>query len=121
MKERKLLFSLKPGRDFFFQPYKASGPGGQNRNKRDTAIRLEHPESGVVVTACEERHQRQNKKSAVKKLTSHPKFKFWLYHKVNNTISAEKIVEEQMQEKYLKVEIKQDNKWTAVKNIVAST
>ncbi|MAE70245.1 MAG: peptide chain release factor-like protein [Gemmatimonadetes bacterium] len=39
---------------------KATGPGGQHRNKRETGVRLRHPPSGVVVSATERRSQIRN-------------------------------------------------------------
>lgn len=39
---------------------RASGPGGQHANKRETGVRLRHPPSGLVVTATERRSQHQN-------------------------------------------------------------
>ncbi len=45
--------------------YKASGPGGQNVNKRETAIRITHLPSGIVVSSQTERNQLQNKESAL--------------------------------------------------------
>lgn len=48
--------------------FRSSGPGGQNVNKRDTAVRLTHLPSGIVVTAQEERSQFRNKSVALEKL-----------------------------------------------------
>ena len=45
--------------------YKSSGPGGQNVNKRETAIRITHLPTGIVVTSQNERSQAQNKENAL--------------------------------------------------------
>ncbi len=48
--------------------FKGSGPGGQNRNKRETGIRLKHLPSGVTVSATERRSQAQNLHAAYERL-----------------------------------------------------
>ncbi len=48
--------------------YKASGPGGQHRNKVTSAVRLHHRPSGLTVTGTERRSQHENKANAVKRL-----------------------------------------------------
>jgi len=50
------------------QHYKASGPGGQHRNKVTSAIRLQHRPSGLVVTGTESRSQHENRARAVRRL-----------------------------------------------------
>ena len=48
--------------------YRASGPGGQHRNKTSSAVRLVHRPTGVMVTATERRSQHENKAVALKRL-----------------------------------------------------
>jgi ribosome-associated protein len=48
--------------------FKASGPGGQHRNKSSTAVRLQHLPSGVVTIGKRERSQRQNLTGALERL-----------------------------------------------------
>jgi hypothetical protein len=48
--------------------YRASGPGGQKRNKTSSAVRLRHQPSGLVITAEESRSQHDNKAHALRRL-----------------------------------------------------
>ncbi len=44
--------------------YRSGGPGGQKKNKTETAVRMRHIRSGIVVTASERRSRRDNLKIA---------------------------------------------------------
>jgi hypothetical protein len=48
--------------------YRASGPGGQKRNKTSSAVRLRHVPTGMIVIAEESRSQHENKAKALKRL-----------------------------------------------------
>src|SRR6516162_2765942 len=48
--------------------YRASGPGGQKRNKTSSAVRLRHPPSGLLVIAEESRSQHENRARELKRL-----------------------------------------------------
>src|ERR1700736_5048743 len=48
--------------------HRASGPGGQKRNKTSSAVRLRHPPSGLIVIAEESRSQHENRARALKRM-----------------------------------------------------
>src|SRR5438132_14107679 len=65
--------------------YRASGPGGQKRNKTSSAVRIRHLPSGLIVIAEESRSQHENRVKALKRLRQ----AFFL--KVREVIRAEEL------------------------------
>lgn len=55
-------------REVLVEPYRAPGPGGQRKNRKETAVRLMHPPSGITVVASERRSQVQNREIAFQRL-----------------------------------------------------
>lgn len=48
--------------------FKTSGPGGQHRNKRESAVRLKHLPTSIIAQASEDRSQHKNRASALSRL-----------------------------------------------------
>jgi RF-1 domain len=63
--------------------YRASGPGGQKRNKTSSAVRLRHLPSGLIVIAEESRSQHENRARALRRLRQA------LYLKVREPLAPE--------------------------------
>ena len=55
-------------RDIRTEYYKSRGPGGQRKNKKETAVRIRHIPTGITVIATEFRSQARNRQLALERL-----------------------------------------------------
>lgn len=65
--EDKKQMHIKP-EDISVDTFRSSGPGGQNVNKRETAVRITHISTGIVVSCQVKRTQLENKERAMDQL-----------------------------------------------------
>ena len=70
--------------------YRASGPGGQKRNKTSSAVRLRHLPSGLIVIAEESRSQHENKARALRRIRQA------LYLKLREPIASASLAPEKL-------------------------
>lgn len=68
-RSKKTAFRINPA-DLRIEIYNASGPGGQNVNKRKTAVRIVHIPTGAMVTSQASRNQQKNREFALTLLES---------------------------------------------------
>jgi len=57
-------------REVRIDTFRASGAGGQHLHKTESAVRLVHPPSGVIVTVSDTRSQHQNRELAFERLAA---------------------------------------------------
>jgi hypothetical protein len=70
--------------------YRASGPGGQKRNKTSSAVRVRHPPSGLIVIAEESRSQHENRARGLRRMRQA------LYLKLREPVPEEERTPERM-------------------------
>ena len=118
---KQLLFSVTK-KDLVIHYFSGTGPGGQNRNKVQNSVRMQHPESGASSTGQSNRDRQANLKEAFLGLINSPKFKVWHARKTYELLSGKTIEErvaDAMHEKNLKVECKDDEgKWVVYQDDV---
>jgi len=68
MKQNNWPYTVRKS-DLKIDFYKGSGPGGQHRNKVETACRITHKQTGLSACSEKSKSQGQNKKMAFKKLS----------------------------------------------------
>lgn len=120
MSKRKKLFSVTK-KDLVVQTFRAGGKGGQHQNKRDSGVRIIHPESGARGESRSERSQHRNRRLALERLAKSRTFRDWITIKAaqitGRMAEIDKQVDRQMRPRNLQIEgIGPDGQWQALES-----
>lgn len=83
--------------DLILEDIRGSGPGGQNKNKNFTGVRITHKESGAVGEATDSKSHEQNKRNAFRRMIATSDFVVWLELKLHP--------------EYIKMEVIENGEW----------
>lgn len=109
-KLREKLFSVTV-KDCVVQTFRSGGAGGQNQNKRDTGVRIIHPESGARGESREHRTQLLNKRAAWRRMADSAEFRAWIRIKSSKVVPVDALVDRQMAPENILVEVRENGRW----------
>ena len=89
--QQEATVEIKPD-DLKMETCKSSGPGGQNVNKRETAVRITHLPTGIIAACQSERIQSMNREKALKMLNA----KLYLLREKQNKQKMQELKGEQI-------------------------
>lgn len=110
---KELLFRITK-KDLNLTFFSGKGAGGQHRNKHQNCVRLNHKDSGTMVTGQSHKSKSANIKEALDNLTKHTKFKLWHNDKVQehmHKIDMETFIDGELVESNIKIEMQKEEKW----------
>jgi protein subunit release factor A len=105
---RKRITIVRPS-DVTWTYICGSGKGGSAKNKVHSGAMCFHAESGGQGRATDSRSLDENKHAAFKRMTEHPRFKFWIarrLHEIESGESIEQELEREMSPENLKIEVR---------------
>ncbi len=112
---KELLFSVT-AKDCKWDYFRAPGPGGQHKNKTESAVRCTHIASGAVGQATESRSQHENKRKAFVRMAESDTFKKWhrleCMRRLGQLVEIEETVDKMMKD--VKIEGVADGKWVEI-------